>query len=121
MAAANATEGMMMARRMAKARFLMTVWAATGVPVTAFPLFGRCFVASVGDRGDQCGERRLVDDLGPTSREIDLHGGNTWNFAQGRVDVFDASVAGHAGDLQGGDHAATVAWRKQRSTCPSSG
>ena len=99
----------MMARRMANARFFMTVWAATGVPVTAFPLFVRGFVAGVGDGGDQCGERRLVDDLGPTIREIDLDGGNTRNFAEGRIDVLDASVAGHAGDLQGGDHAATVA------------
>jgi hypothetical protein len=99
----------MMARRMANARFLMTIWAATGVPVTAFPLFGRRFVAGVGDGREQRGERRLVDDLGPTSGEIDFDGGNTWDFAEGRVDVFDASIAGHAGDLQGGDHVATVA------------
>jgi two-component system chemotaxis sensor kinase CheA len=52
---------------------------------------------------------RLVHDLGPTIREVDLHGAHAGHFAEGRGDVLDAPVARHAGDPQGGDHAATVA------------
>lgn len=99
----------MMARRMAKARFFMTVWAATDLPVTAFPLFVRGFVPGLGDRGDQRLDGCLVHDLGPTIREVDLDGRNARNFTEGRVDVFDTAVARHTGDPQGGDHAATVA------------
>jgi hypothetical protein len=99
----------MMANRMARARFFMTVWAATSLPVTAFPLFVRSFVARAGDRCDQRVDGRLVHDLGPTSPEIDRDGRNAGYLTKCRVYVFDAAIARHAGDPQGGDHVATVA------------
>ena len=72
----------------------------------------RGVIAGGFDRGD---ERRywtllgVVYDLGACGREIDLDGRHTAHLSQRRIDVLHAAVARHPGDLQGGDHEATVA------------
>ena len=76
-------------------------------------LFGRRLgrVAGIVDGRDEGRDRRLlvVDDLRSPVRQIDLDRRHAGHFPQRRIDVFDAAVARHTGDPQGGDHVVTVA------------
>lgn len=69
----------------------------------------RRFVTGFCDGGDQGRNRCVMHDLGPTIREVDVDRGDAGDLAERRGDVFDAPVARHAGDPQGGDHTVTVA------------